>query len=82
MQALRKYLGDAPNIGCAVKMICTDGDNHLAYCHEELLRLAAAGHAEFIRRTLRAAALAEIAVYRDVSTALMAHVGRILGWCR
>jgi hypothetical protein len=57
-------------------------DNHLAYCHEELLRLAAAGHAEVIRRTLRAAALAEIAIYRDVSTAVMAHLGRILGWSR
>jgi hypothetical protein len=25
-------------------------DNHLAYCHEELLRLASAGHADTIRR--------------------------------
>jgi hypothetical protein len=31
------------------------------YCHEELLRLAAAGHADTIRRVLRATALAEIA---------------------
>ncbi len=30
--------------------------------------------------TLRAAALAEIAIYRDVSLAVMAHLGRILGW--
>jgi hypothetical protein len=63
-------------------VISHDEDNHLAYCHEELLRLAAAGHGEVIRATLRAAALAEIAIYRDVSLAVMAHLGRILGWPR
>jgi hypothetical protein len=63
-------------------MISDDEDNHLAYCHEELLRLGRAGHQEFIDRTLRATALAEIAIYRDVSTAVMAHLGRILGWSR
>jgi hypothetical protein len=82
MQALRTYAGDRPDIARAVRMISADEDNHLAYCHEELLRLAAAGHARYIRRTLRAAALAEIAIYRDVSTAVMAHLGRILGWPR
>src|SRR6266576_2421419 len=35
-----------------------------------------------IRRTLRATALAEIAIYRDVSQAVMAHLGRILCWPR
>ena len=47
-----------------------------------LLRLAAAGHGEVIRAALRAAALAEIALYRDVSLAVMAHLGRIGGWPR
>jgi hypothetical protein len=82
MRALRKYASFRADIARAVKVISADEDNHLAYCHEELLRLAAAGHAEVIRRTLRAAALAEIAIYRDVSTAVMAHLGRILGWSR
>jgi len=82
MRALCRHAGDRPDIGRAVRVISTDEDNHLAYCHEELLRLAAAGHAEFIQRTLRATALAEIAIYRDVSTAVMAHLGRILGWSR
>jgi hypothetical protein len=82
MRALLKYAGGQPDIGRAVRVISRDEDNHLAYCHEELLRLAAAGHAKFIRRTLRAAALAEIAIYRDVSTAVMAHLGRILSWPR
>jgi hypothetical protein len=82
MQALRKYVGDRPDIGRAVAMISNDEDNHLAYCHEELLRLTAAGHAEFIGRTLREAALAEIAIHRDVSKAVMAGMGVMLGWSR
>jgi hypothetical protein len=82
MQALRKYAGNRPDIARAVRVISADEDNHLAYCHEELLRLTAAGYAPFIRRTLRAVALAEIGIYRDVSTAVMAHLGRILGWPR
>jgi hypothetical protein len=82
MRTLRKYARDRPDIGRAVRMISDDEDNHLAYCHEELLSLAKAGHQEFIDRTLRATAKAEIAVYRDVSTAVMAHLGRVLGWSR
>jgi hypothetical protein len=82
MQALCKYAGDRPDIGRAVRLISNDEDNHLAYCHEELLRLAKAGHAEFIQRTLRATALAEIAIYRDVSTAVMCHLSRILRWSK
>ncbi|GHK03239.1 hypothetical protein SY2F82_50360 [Streptomyces sp. Y2F8-2] len=80
MLMLRKHFGDHPDIGRAVQMIADDEDNHLAYTHEELLRLAAAGHGRFIRRTLRAYALAEIRGHRDVSLAVMAHMARILGW--
>ncbi len=82
MQALCKYAGDREEIGRAVRMISNDEDNHLAYCHEELLRLAAAGHAVFIRRALHVAALAEIAIHRDVSKAVMARMGAMLGWSR
>jgi hypothetical protein len=82
MRALRRHAGDRPDIARAVRVISADEDNHLAYCHEELLRLAAVGHGEVIRATLRATALAEIAIYRDVSLAVMAHLGRILGWPR
>ena len=82
MRALRKYAGSRRDIGRAVTMISDDEDNHLAYCHEELLRLASAGHADTIRRTLRTTALAEIAIYRDVSKAVMAHLARILRWPR
>ena len=80
MDMLVKYFGDHPELGRAIRMICNDEDNHLAYCHEELLRLAAAGHGRTIQRVLRESALAEIRVYRDVSLAVMAHMGRLLHW--
>lgn len=80
MELLRKHFADHPDLGRAVRMISNDEDNHLAYCHEELLRFAYAGHGRTIQRTLRECALAEIRIYRDVSLAVMAHMGRILGW--
>ncbi|MEU1227183.1 ferritin-like domain-containing protein [Streptomyces sp. NPDC005828] len=80
MRLLVKYFGDHPELGKAIRMICNDEDNHLAYCHEELLRLARQGHGRLIQRTLRESALAEIQVYRDVSLAVMRHMGRILKW--
>jgi hypothetical protein len=80
MRALRKHSRGHPDVARAVRVISNDEDNHLAYCHEELLRLASAGQADFISDTLRVTALAEIAIYRDVSIAVMAHLGRILGW--
>ncbi|MEW2404518.1 ferritin-like domain-containing protein [Streptomyces sp. NPDC046862] len=82
MELLRKHFADHPDVGRAVRMISNDEDNHLAYCHEELLRFAAAGHGRVIQRTLRECALAEIRIYRDVSLAVMADMGRVLGWSR
>ncbi|WP_230196381.1 ferritin-like domain-containing protein [Streptomyces coriariae] len=82
MALLRKHFADHPDLGRAVRMISNDEDNHLAYCHEELLRLARAGHGRAIQQTLRRCALAEIRIYRDVSLAVMAHMGDILGWPR
>ncbi|MFD9908076.1 ferritin-like domain-containing protein [Streptomyces sp. NPDC059063] len=82
MVMLRKYFGDHPVVGKAVKMISNDEDNHLAYTHEELLRFAAAGHGRTIQAILRECALAEIGIYRDVSLAVMERMGRILGWPR
>ena len=80
MEMLKAYFGDHPEVGKAVRMISHDEDNHLAYCHEELLRLARAGHGRTIQRILRDCALAETGVYRDVSLAVMDHMGRILEW--
>ncbi|MER8183816.1 ferritin-like domain-containing protein [Kitasatospora sp. NPDC094015] len=80
MRLLRKVFGQHPELGRAVRMISDDEDNHLAYCHEELLRLAAAGHGRRILQTLQETARAEIRTYRDVSLAVMAHMGRILRW--
>ncbi|WP_329164636.1 ferritin-like domain-containing protein [Streptomyces sp. NBC_01717] len=80
MALLLRYFADHPDLGRAVKMISNDEDNHLSYCHEELLRLARSGHGRTIQRILRQCALTEIRVYRDVSLAVMDHMGRILGW--
>ncbi|MEU7730970.1 ferritin-like domain-containing protein [Streptomyces sp. NPDC040724] len=80
MDMLVRYFGDHPEVGKAIHMISNDEDNHLAYCHEELLRLARAGHGRTIQRVLRESALAEIGVYRDVSLAVMDHMGRVLHW--
>ncbi|MEU3408655.1 ferritin-like domain-containing protein [Streptomyces sp. NPDC006670] len=80
MDMLLRHFGRHPEVGRAVKVISHDEDNHLAYCHEELLRLARAGHGRTIHRLLRESALAEIAVYRDVSLAVMDHMGRLLRW--
>lgn len=80
MAVLRRYFGGRPDIGRAVTIIARDEDNHLAYCHEELLRLSEIGYGHLIQAVLRECALAEIGIYRDVSLAVMAHMGRILGW--
>ncbi|MGW6742125.1 ferritin-like domain-containing protein [Streptomyces sp. NPDC055025] len=80
MVMLVRYFGDHPEVGKAVKMISDDEDNHLAYCHEELLGLARQGHARTIHRILRECAMAEIQVYRQVSLAVMERMGRLLDW--
>ncbi|MFJ1750458.1 ferritin-like domain-containing protein [Streptomyces sp. NPDC088116] len=80
MVMLVRYFGENPEVGNAVKIISQDEDNHLAYCHEELLRLAREGHGPLIQRTLRLCALAEIQIYRQVSLAVMERMGRLLGW--
>ena len=66
MRLLTRTFGDHPEVGRAVRMISADEDNHLAYCHEELLRLAALGHGPEILAVLRRTARAEIRTYRDV----------------
>lgn len=80
MGLLLKHFADHPEIGKAVRAIAKDEDNHLAYCHEELLRFAALGHGRTIQRILRECALNEIRIYRDVSLAVMEHMGRVLHW--
>jgi hypothetical protein len=80
MRALRRYSAGYRDVSRAVTMISADEDNHLAYCQEELLRLAASGHRRAIESLLRVTARAEIAVYRDVSRAVMAHLAATLHW--
>jgi hypothetical protein len=62
---------DDPEVGKAIRMIADDEVNHLSFCHEELLRFAAQGHAGTIRRMLPRYGLAEIRVYREVSAAFV-----------
>ncbi|MBW5482960.1 ferritin-like domain-containing protein [Streptomyces bambusae] len=82
MELLVTHFGSHPELGKAVHMISSDEDNHLAYCHEELLRLNHQGHGRTIQRVLRDSALTEIRVHRDVSLAVMDHMGRLLHWPR
>ncbi|MYW01859.1 ferritin-like domain-containing protein [Streptomyces sp. SID3343] len=82
MRMLHRCLGDEPDVGRGLRMICDDEENHLAYCHEELLRLSARGDEAGIGRALRKVARAEIKVNRDVSLAVMERMGRLLDWSR
>jgi hypothetical protein len=82
MRLLCRVFEDDSHVGKAVRQISADEDNHLAYCHEELLRLSKDGRRAEINRILRTTAHAEIKVYRDVSLAVMANMGRILGWSK
>ncbi|WP_406282013.1 ferritin-like domain-containing protein [Embleya sp. NBC_00896] len=82
MRLLRRVLGDDPDVGPGLRMICEDEENHLAYCHEELLRLVANGHGPRIRAVLHESARAEIRVNRDVSLAVTRRMGEILRWPR
>lgn len=80
MRLLRRHFGSDPEIGRAIRMIADDEENHLAYCHEELLRLRDWGYGGPIRVLLRRSALVEIRVYRDVSLAVMSRMGHVLDW--
>ncbi|HCA84389.1 MAG TPA: hypothetical protein DEQ61_02100 [Streptomyces sp.] len=82
MLLYRKHAAGRPDLDRAFGAIAEDDANHLAYCHEELLRLAATGHGRTVRSALRESALAEIRVHRDVSLAVLARMGRILRWSR
>ncbi|GGO54549.1 hypothetical protein GCM10012287_43760 [Streptomyces daqingensis] len=80
MAMLLTACGDDVETSRAIRMISNDEDAHLAYCHEELLRLIALGHGEAVGHHLRESALAEISVHRQVSLAVMSHMGNILQW--
>jgi rubrerythrin len=76
----KELFADDPELGKAIRIIAADEENHLAYCHEELLRFAERGHREAIRAMLREYALAEIRTYRRVSLAVMGQMAQRLGW--
>jgi len=76
----KKLFADDPELGKAIRMISDDEENHLAYCHEELLRFVGQGHARTIRAMLRDYALVEIETYRRVSLAVMGQMADRLRW--
>jgi hypothetical protein len=76
----KRLFADDPELGKAIRMIADDEENHLAYCHEELLRFSQRGHAGTIRAMLREYALVEIRTYRRVSLAVMGHMAQRLHW--
>ncbi|MGA5818228.1 ferritin-like domain-containing protein [Kitasatospora sp. NPDC094028] len=82
MRQLVKAYADNPDLDRAMRMISSDEDDHLAYCHEELLRLVAAGHGPYVRHTLEACARGEIRTHRDVGLAVTSRMARILRWPR
>ena len=75
-----RVFGDDPEVGAAVRMIADDEVNHLSYCHEELERLCAEGHAETISSLLRRYARAEIRAYRDTGRSFVRRMSGILHW--
>ena len=75
----RIFRSDA-EISRAIQIIANGEINHLSHSQEELLRLVERGHGELIRRSLRAAALIEIKVYRNVALQVIQRMGEILGW--
>lgn len=75
-----RVFGTDPEIGKAVRMIAADEENHLAYCHEELLRFAETDRGRALPRMLRRYALEEIRTYREVSLAVIREMGAILRW--
>lgn len=78
---LQKTLfADDPELGKAVRTIAADEESHLAYCHEELLRMVERGHGDRVRAMLRHYAAVEVDTYRDVSLAVMGAMGEALQW--
>ena len=83
LEEVRQQLGifrDDPELGKAVRSIAADEERHLAYCHEELLRMVERGHGPRVRSMLREYAQVEIRTYRDVSLAVMGRMGEVLNW--
>lgn len=78
---LQVFRNDA-SLAPTLSVIADDEVNHLAYCHEELLRLSAQGQCRPINALLKEYAKAEIRVYRDVSLVFVSQMGVLLGWTK
>jgi rubrerythrin len=69
-----------PELKRGLAMVADDEVNHLSYCHEELMRFRELGYGDFIERTLKRYAMAEIRTTRDVSLAFVVAISEILHW--
>ncbi len=76
----QRVLGSDPAWRDAGRLIAGDEARHLADCEGSLRSLASRGHARAIATTRACYARVEARVYRDVSLAVMRHMGGILGW--
>lgn len=77
---LLKVFRNDPTLAPTLSIIADDEVNHLAYCHEELLRLSAQGRRSEIAQLLEEYAQVEIRVYREVSLAFVKHMGDLMSW--
>ena len=80
VQRLLKAFQDDGQITPTLCVIAEDEINHLSYAHEELLKLSRRGQWQEINIMLKAYALVEIEVYRDVGLVFVDHMSSILGW--
>lgn len=78
----RRLLAGDPTLGKPLRIIAEDEENHLDYCHAELLRFAQQGHRPRIHELLREYARVEIRTYREVSLAVLRRMGEALAWPR
>ena len=82
MRSLRRYSAGNADVSRAVTVISPTRTPTWHIATRSCSGSLAAGHRRDIESILRATARAEIAVYRDVSKAVMAHLGRTLRWPR
>ncbi|MDG9704902.1 ferritin-like domain-containing protein [Streptomyces sp. DH37] len=80
LAVLAGHAAGHPGAGRAVREVSRTKREHLAWCREELLRFARAGHGAAVDLVLRENALAEIRAHRDAGLAVLAHTGHLLGW--
>jgi len=78
----RKVFASDRALAKAFRLIADDEANHLSYVNEELAAFRERGHAATIQGLLDRYAREEVRIYGRVGSAVVAHLGEILGWSR